>query len=122
MATDCSSEKPSSCSLWTNLSVSKWWSLLLGAEAWNDRLVIGLRMSARILLQLGAVGHIEAAHMTELVYIVFGDVFHFAAVPTLLFIRDCSVTWNRMGETARDAFIEGGPCQLSRGRRNLGRV
>lgn len=57
MATDCSSVNPSSCRRWTNLSVSKWWSRLRAAEAWNERLRLGLRatmLSDRGLL-LGAV-------------------------------------------------------------------
>lgn len=43
MAADCSSVKPSLCSLRTNLSVSKWWSRCGDAVAWNARRSAGPR-------------------------------------------------------------------------------
>ena len=49
MATDCSSVKPSLCSRWTNLSVSKWWSRCRRGVAWKARWSVGLRRSVAAL-------------------------------------------------------------------------
>lgn len=41
IATACASEKPSSCKRWTNLRVSKWWTLARVAVALKFRRTLG---------------------------------------------------------------------------------
>lgn len=99
MATDCSSVKPSLWSRWTNLSVSKWWSLRRGAEAWK-----ALRRPGCCRTDVGGFDRLWVC---------------------IVCARDCHGRWLPGCVEATMVLANGWPTgavQLSRGSKNLGRV
>ena len=131
MATDCSSVKPSSWRRCTKRRVSKWWSRLRVAEAWNARRRAGLRttmllfgrcLAARLRLLPSRRPSLFVAGLTPAVWRnPLGAGCHPAPLDASLACRKTMAEALGMA-VAVEVGTERGPVQLRRGSRNRGRV
>ncbi len=130
MATDCSSVKPSSWRRCTKRRVSKWWSRLRVAEAWNARRRAGLRTTmllfgrcpaGRLRLLPSRGPPLFLAGLTPAVWRLLLDAgCHSAPLDASLACRKTTAEALGMA-VAAEVGTERGPDQLRRGSRNRGR-